>query len=136
MDLIEQLADAYLNGEEELRFFYNRETREVYVPLEEEADDWEDEENIELVPVKSSREMYEVMADFSRQFEGEIEEALFQALNGRKPFRAFKEAASVVGVIDQWYDYELAYAKTQMEQWLQQISMRTDALPFVWSCVL
>ena len=121
MDLIEQLADAYLNGEEELRFFYNRETREVYVPLEEEADDWEYEENIELVPVKSSREMYEVMADFSRQFEGKIEEALFQALNGRKPFRAFKEAASVIGVIDQWYDYELAYAKTQMEQWLQQI---------------
>ena len=121
MDLLEQLADAYLNGEDELRFFYNRQTQEVYVPLEEEADDWEDDDQIEIVPVKSSHEMYEVMVEFSQQFEGKIEEALFQALNGRKPFRAFKEAASVVGVIDQWYDYELQYAKNQMNQWLEQL---------------
>ncbi len=121
MDLLEQLADAYLNGEDELRFFYNSETQEVYVPLEEEADDWEEDDAIELVPVKSSREMYEVMVNFSNQFEGKVEEALFQALNGRKPFRAFKEAASVVGVIEQWYDYEMEYAKAQMKQWVAQL---------------
>ena len=120
-DLLEQLADAYLNGEDELRFFYNRQTQEVYVPLEEEADDWEDDDHIEIVPVKNSREMYEVMVDFSNQFEGKIEEALFQALNGRKPFRAFKEAASVVGVIEQWYDFELEYAKNQINKWLEQL---------------
>lgn len=121
MDLLEQLADAYLNGEDELRFFYNSETQEVYVPLEEEADDWEEDDSIELVPVKDSREMYEVMVDFSNQFEGKVEEALFQALNGRKPFRAFKEAVSVLGVIEQWYDYELEYAKKEMKQWLEEL---------------
>ena len=121
MNLLDQLADAYLNGEEEFRFFFNRQTQEVYVPLEEEADDWEDDDQIEIVPVKNSREMYEVMVAFSKQFDSKIEEVLYQALNGRKPFRAFKEAASVVGVIDQWYDYELEYAKNQMNNWLEQL---------------
>ena len=121
MDLIDQLADAFLNGEDELRFLYNRQTQEVYVPLEEEVDEWEVNDYLEVVPVKNSREMYEVMVEFSQQFEGKIEEALYQALNGRKPFRAFKEAASVVGVIEQWYDFELQYAKNQMNKWLKQL---------------
>ena len=121
MDLLEQLADAYLNGEQELRFFYNRQTQEVYVPLEEEAEDWEDDDDIELVPFKESHEMYEVMVDFSNQFEGDIEQALFNALNGKKPFRAFKDAAIDVGVIEKWYQFELDYAKLQMKEWLESI---------------
>lgn len=120
IDIVEQLADAFLNGDSELRFVYNRMTQEIDV-LEPFDHDWEDDEHLELIPCKDSREMYEVMVEFSQQFEGEIEQALFLALNGRKPFLAFKDAADKVGVLNQWYDFEYAYAKEQMRKWLKTI---------------
>lgn len=121
MDVLEQLGDAYLNGEEGFRFFYNRQTKEVYVPLEEEVEDWEDDDDIELVPVKESREMYEVMVDFSNQFEGDLEQSLFLALNSRKPFRAFKDATVDAGLVEQWYQFEMNYAKQLMKKWLESL---------------
>lgn len=120
MELLEQLADAYLTGSAEFQFVYHRETQEVDM-LEMFDDDWEDDEDLELIPYKESREMYEVMVDFSKQYEGEQEEKLFQALNGRKPFHAFKETATDLGIVNAWYDYELAYAKQQMQAWLESL---------------
>lgn len=120
MELLDQLVDAFLNGAQDFQFVYNRMTKEVDV-LEILDDDWEDDDNLVLVPYKESREMYEVMVDFSKQFEGEIEKKLFQALNGRKPFRAYQETANNLGIINAWYDYEQDYAKKQMQEWLESL---------------
>ncbi|MCH7322973.1 UPF0158 family protein [Solibacillus sp. MA9] len=120
MKLLEQLADAFLNGAQDFRFVYNRMTKEVDI-LEMLDNDWEDDDNLELVPYKESREMYEVMVDFSNQYEGELEEKLFQALNGRKPFHAFRETANSIGIINAWYDYEQEYVKKKMQEWLESL---------------
>lgn len=121
MESIEQLIDAYLEGEMGFQFFYNRETKEVYVPLEDE--DWEDDEVSIPVPYKQSREMYEVMVHFSQQFTGEVEQQLFLALNGRKPFRAFKDAADQLQLLDQWYVFERQYAEKQIREWLIEMDI-------------
>lgn len=121
MDNLEQLADAFLNGDSELQFVYNRLTQEIDVLEPFDLFDEDDDENLELIPCKDSRDMYEVMVDFSKQFEGETEQVLYLALNGRKPFRAFKDAADKVGVLNQWYDFELAYAKKVIREWLQTL---------------
>ena len=120
MDIVEQLADAFLNGDEQLQFVYHRITQEIDV-LNPYEMDWEDDENLELIPYKNSRAMYEVMVNFTEQFEGETEQALFLALNSKKPFRAFKDAAEEVGVLNAWYNFELAYAKQQMREWLETL---------------
>ena len=115
----EQLIDAFLDGEHSFQFYFNTHTNEVFIPLEDE--DLEDEEYIYPVPYKSSKEMYEVMVEFSKQVEDAVEEKLFIALNKRKPFINFKETLSNEGLLNSWHEFERAYAKQQVLEWLESI---------------
>ncbi len=117
--MMQQLVDAYLTGEYCFGFVYNRKTKEVYIPLDDE--DWEEDEAVVPVPYKESRQMYEVMVDFSNQFSEEIEEVLFRALNNRKPFRQFNEAAGQLGLLEQWDQFVQQFAEQRIKEWLEQL---------------
>lgn len=56
--------------------------------------DWDDEENEERyigIPQLASNEAYFVMTQFAKRTESDPEMKLFDALNGYKPFRRFKD---------------------------------------------
>ena len=116
---LEQLIDAFLDGELSFQFYFSKHTNEVFIPFE--GEDIEDDENIYPVPFKSSKEMYEVMVEFSKQTEDTVEEKLFIALNKRKPFVNFKETLSNEGLLNVWHEFERAYAKQQVLKWLESI---------------
>lgn len=116
---IEQLIDAFLDGEYSFQFYFNKQTNEVFIPFE--GEDIEDEEHIYPVPYKSSKEMYELMVEFSKQAEDAIEEKLFIALNKRKPFLNFKEILSNEDLLSDWHEFEHAYAQQQVLNWLESI---------------
>lgn len=116
---IDELVDAFLEGDHFFQFYFNKETNEVFVPLE--GEDLDDEDHIYPIPYKSSDEMYGVMVKFSRQTNDEVEEKLFIALNKRKPFSQFKQVVTKEGLLDKWYDFERAYAKQQILDWIETI---------------
>ncbi len=116
---IEELIDAFLDGEYSFQFYFNKMTNEIFIPFE--GEDIEDEEHIYPVPYKSSKEMYEVMVEFSKQAEDAVEEKLFIALNKRKPFLNFKETLSNEGLLNEWHEFERTYAKQQVLEWLESI---------------
>ena len=116
---IDQLIDAYLDGEQSFQFYFNKHTNEVFIPFE--GENIEDKEYIYPVPYKSSKEMYGVMVEFSKQTEDAIEEKLFIALNNRKPFLNFKETLSNEGLLNSWHEFERSYAKQQVLEWLKSI---------------
>ena len=84
--LIQQLIDAYLNGEKDLQFYLDRRTFEVFVPLEDEL---LEESYVSAIPYKTSKELYEIMFEFSRLQPKEVEGKLFLSLNNRKPLKNF-----------------------------------------------
>ena len=116
---IDELTDAFLDGEQSFQFYFNKHTNEVFLPFE--GEDVEDEDHIYPVPYKSSKEMYEVMVQFSKQTEDAVEEKLFTALNKRKPFLHFKETVRNEGLLNAWHDFERAYAKQQILEWIESI---------------
>lgn len=120
-DFLEQLVDAFLDGDSSLQFYYNITTKDVFVPMDGTPYDDEDEDAIVPVPYKSSKEMYEVMVDFSKLQDDSLKEKLFKVLNNKKPFVNFKEVVSDADLTDAWREYEENYAKQQILEWLETL---------------
>ncbi|WP_040285753.1 UPF0158 family protein [Sporosarcina koreensis] len=127
MKLIDELTDIYLEGVQgEMHYLFDRRTERILLDAptsltgepEIDLDDEEYEMAVE-VPVSTSAEMYQLRAEFAqKQTERNSVGALLAALEGRKPFRQFQEAAYELGLIEDWYTCERKYAAGIMEQWL------------------
>ncbi len=116
MKKIEELAEAFLDGSDEFSFVYDVEKEEVY--LLSEVD--EDEEYLPI-PQMSSPEAYRLMEDFANEQDDKIREELLNALKGKKPFRSFKDQIKGQDIENKWYEFENAYAKEQMSEWLKEL---------------
>ena len=58
------------------------------------------------------------MVFFAKNQQGDVQETLFEALNGNKPFRKFKSALQNMNLDEQWYRFEQEYAKRKIKEWL------------------
>lgn len=104
-----------------MRCLVNKETGEIadlldwddiyYDPIEEEEErrqkilaEWSDYVDVEK---PSSRESFRFMASFVEEIpEGEIRTRLVNALNGRKPFRSFKDQLYFdEGIRQKWFEH-------------------------------
>jgi hypothetical protein len=45
---------------------------------------------------------------------------LREILNGRKPFRNFKDNVQIMGLAENWYSFENDYAKNKLIEWLEE----------------
>lgn len=115
---IEDVADALEATMEEWNQFLNTETGEVVsLPDGDLYGNWSDDDEKLAEAIDSSdvyvrlpsqhelRE-YDIMEDFADQVQNQRKAAiLFRALNGRKPFRHFKDAINNLGIAEEYYAF-------------------------------
>lgn len=131
MKLIEELVEAFLNGNEEMPYVFNTQTKEVILDMPEsstgEAEiDWDDADASEFlvrIPQMSGPEAYDLMTRFAEKQDAEIANQLVEVLNGQKPFRSFKDKIKGQGIENEWYDFENNYAKSKMLTWLTEYEL-------------
>lgn len=134
MKLLDELVDIYLQGPQvEMMSVLDTRTGEILLDASESLTgeppiDWDDEESCFLfeIPTASSAEMFHVMVAFTKQQPERISKVLCVALDGRKPFRSFKDAINNVGIDQQWYDFEQLYATEMMTNWLSKVPMQQN----------
>jgi hypothetical protein len=128
LKLNEELIDAFLSQDDELSYAFHRVTGEIFLDAPESLTgepeiDWDDEEtaeNLISIPQISSPEAFEVMVMFTKEQVPVVRDQLLDILNGRKPFRNFKDKVQMMDLDDSWYSYENDYATKRLIQWLEE----------------
>ena len=128
LKVIDELIEAYLNGNDETSYVFNRQTKEILLdtpePLTSEPGiDWDDDDATQflvMIPQMTAPEAYDLMVSFATKQDAEIAGQLVDVLNGRKAFRSFKDKIRGHGIENKWYDFENDYAKSRMLAWLTQ----------------
>lgn len=74
-----------------------------------------------LLPKMSSHEAYEIMSDFCATVNAaSVREKLFEALEGRGPFRKFKDMVLHFGIEQDWYAYRSEKIKAFAIKWCDE----------------
>ena len=131
MELIDELIVVFLESDYELSYALNTKTKEILVDTSESQTggpeiDWEDDEAVQFfvrIPQIITSEAYDLMVKFAEMQDSSFAVQLLDVLNGKKPFRSFKDKLGEQGIGDKWYDFENEYAKTRMLEWLEEIQI-------------
>lgn len=126
MEIMDELVEAFLNGNEDFPYFLNIKTKEILIDFSDvDTDgaeiDWENDEVADFlvaIPQMKSPEAYDLMLEFAKQQEVKVSQQLIETLNGRKPFRSFKNQIKGLEIERAWYDFENDYAKKEMSAWI------------------
>ena len=125
LKLIEELVEAFLNGNEEISYAFNQKTKEVISDIPELSTGERqigNEDNVAEflveIPQMTTPEAYDLMSSFAKKQDAEIANQLVEVLNGQKPFSSFKNKIKGQGIENEWYDFENDYAKSKMLTWL------------------
>ncbi len=117
LDLIDELVEAYLNGNDETFYIYNRLTKEIETkPIKFPTSETD---GLITIPQMTSTEAYDLMALFAGKQEAEISGQLIDVLKGKQPFQSFKTHIKGQGIENEWYNFENNYAKEKMSVWLK-----------------
>ncbi|TFE24720.1 UPF0158 family protein [Cohnella luojiensis] len=134
--LMDELIDAYLDNDFEHPYFLDLQTGEVILDMDEiytgePSIDWEDEENEDRyvdVPKIDSNEAYYVMMKFAKQTDSDPKMKLFDALEGHKPFRRFKDTLTQLDIWEEWNRFERHYAEEEIKLWMEGVKLNYDEL--------
>lgn len=129
MEVIDELIVVFLESDYELSYVLNTKTKEILVDESESLTgvseiDWDDDEAVQFlvrIPQITTSEAFDLMVKFAEMQDASITVQLLDVLNGRKPFRSFKDKLGEQGIGDKWYDYENNYAKNRMLEWLEEV---------------
>lgn len=80
------------------------------------------------VPKIDSNEAYKVMVKFAQRTDSDPEMKLFDALEGYKPFRNFRDMLSQLGIREEWNSFERQYANEEIKQWMELNKLPYDEL--------
>ena len=120
----------------ESAYFLDRETGELILFNKESKDDpdyripddiQEDPRYLHITPFESY-ETYPIMEDFIETLEaGKIADRLTQAINGRKPFRHFKDTLlDYPGLSEQWFQFEETALTRMAEAWCKDYHINAE----------
>ena len=93
--------------------------------------DWDDEESEDRyigIPKITSHEAYSVMMAFAKQTDKDPEMKLFDALDGNKPFRRFKDALYELDAWEEWNEFERQSAEQEIKDWLEWFELSYEQL--------
>ncbi|MBM7587669.1 hypothetical protein JOC86_004243 [Bacillus pakistanensis] len=128
MELIDELADAYLQRSYELQNVLNINTGEIFLDGDEGITgepglNWDDEEadDLYIIPQISSSEGFDVMHQFTLEQDRDVSNKLLNVLNQNKSFRRFKDKVIQLNLEEQWYKYEKKAAEKAVLGWLGEI---------------
>jgi CBS domain-containing protein len=134
MNVTQELIDAFLMNDDKFLYVLNRVTGEILLDASEfmtgEPEiDWDDEEmdeNLIVIPQISSPEAFEIMVSFTTKQEPVVSDKLRQILNGRKPFRNFKDTVQIMGLAESWYSFQNDCAKNKLIEWLEEHGINSN----------
>ena len=133
---LEDIAAAFESSMDEWSQFLNTKTGEIVsVPddpgltgLDEDAELWEDiEESDYFIRLPDQHELHEkrIMEDFTDTcVSGGTANRLCRALNGRHPYRFFKDAINETGVAQKYYDFRSLTFLRMAEEWCRDHKVR------------
>ncbi len=106
MELIDELIVVFLESDYELSYALNTKTKEILVDDSESLTggseiDWEDDEAVQFlvrIPQITTSEAFDLMVKFAEMQDSSIAVQLLDVLNGRKPFRSFKDKLGEQGI--------------------------------------
>lgn len=131
-ELIKLVADEMDMASDEIDNYLDMETGETVMIIGEEyADEIEDQpskEEVEadtdryrLIPVVSSTEGWDLMADFADNVADRKYHKLFEnALNRKGAFRNFRAVLESVDLLQEWYDFKNQKLLERAETWLKE----------------
>jgi uncharacterized protein UPF0158 len=137
------LLMAFDSGDGMESWYLDRQTGEVirlgeYGDLDEDDElreriDEDEEDRFLSIPSLSSHEGFRIMEDFAAsQSDGRVREALFDALDRRRPFRSFKDALNGLGEVrDQWFRYQENRLREHARAWLESEEIDAELVPFI-----
>lgn len=136
MNLMDDLVEAYLDNNFEHPYYLDLQTGQVILDMDElytgePGIDWDDEENEERyigIPKIDSNEAFYVMTKFAQRTESDPEDKLFNALDGYKPFRRFKDTLYELDLWDEWNKFEYKYAEEMIKSWIERFDINYDEL--------
>lgn len=112
-------------GEWDEAWFLDKETGELWLNndgVDEVPDDLEDNPRYLPIEAMASHDAFQIMEDFVDEL-GDIPEAeaLQAALNGRKPFRRFKDALlDYPELRDRWFAFEETRLNCLAQEWCEE----------------
>lgn len=126
--LIEEVIVALDNASYEVRYYFNKETREVDYFIEDIIEE-QDSENDEIdfsdwieIDGIQSYEKYEVMQDFAARQNQKLQDMLFSALNGKGAFRRFRNVLDrFPEILENWYEFEHEWLKRRAIEFLDDV---------------
>lgn len=136
MKLMDELIDAYLDNNLEHPYYFDMQTGQVILDMDEAYSgepgiDWDDEENEERyldIPKITSDEAYYIMMKFAKQTESDPDMKLFDALDGQRPFRRFKDTLYELDLWDEWNKFERQKAEEEIQFWIDRYELPFDQL--------
>lgn len=136
MQLMDELVDAYLDNNIEHPYYLDLDSGLIILDLDETVTgepgiDWDDEASEDRyidIPKIDSNEAYYVMTKFAQRTESDPEDKLFDALNGYKPFRRFKDTLYVLDLWDEWNIFERKFAEETIKFWMEQVELDYNEL--------
>lgn len=136
MKLMDELVDAYLDNNFEHPYYLDLYTGQVILDIDEAYTgepgiDWDDEENEERyidIPKIDSNEAFYVMTKFAQRTESDPEDRLFDALNGHRPFRRFKDVLYELDLWDEWNKFEYKHAEEMIRSWMERFDIDYNEL--------
>jgi hypothetical protein len=131
MELIDELIVVFLESDYELSYVLDTKTKEILLDAPgaqtgKPEIDWEDDEAVQFlvrIPQITKDEAYHLMVRFAEKQESDVTVQLMDVLNGRKPFRSFKDKLGEQGIGDKWYEFENDYAENRMLEWLKEVQI-------------
>lgn len=92
-----------------------------------------DEEENRFIPIPSlsSHEGFRIMEDFAaRQEDARVRDALFDALDRRRPFRSFKDALTAFPEVrERWFEYHEERLREEALSWLRSEEIDAELVP-------
>ena len=134
---LDELCDANEMNSDEISHYLDVNTGEILMrmdPLltgykdEDLEEELEDEERYLELPTIASRDAYGLMVDFVETVPStELQDRLNTALNGRKPFRTFKDVLfDFPEDRENWFKFERETHRREILKWLEDESITIE----------
>ena len=134
---LDELCDANEMNSDEISHYLDVNTGEILMrmdPLltgykdEDLEEELEDEERYLELPTIASRDAYGLMVDFVETVKStELQDRLNTALNGRKPFRTFKDVLfDFPEDRENWFKFERETHRREILKWLEDESITIE----------
>jgi hypothetical protein len=68
------------------------------------------------------------MTKFAQRTEFDPKDKLFDALNGNKPFRRFKDTLYELNLWDEWNKFEHKFAEEAIQSWMERFELDYNEL--------